>query len=249
MSNSLAPRILAVDDVEMNLEILRDLAAGLNLSIDTASDAASAITLAAKHEYALLLLDLQLPDFNGDELLARIRGGTGKSARTPAFLITGELDHASIPALKAAGFARVYAKPYDFKQLKQAVADMTGAQANTAVITGTSVTEANLDVNQLFDRARAMSAIGHSETFMLKMRELFGKELSERWAEIQRTRDDRALHREALHKLSGSCAMVAAVALENAIAHYREQFDSAGLVAAWQELEACVANYTRALGR
>jgi CheY-like chemotaxis protein len=244
---SAAPRILAVDDVDMNLEILRDLAASLTLEIDTAHTAAQALALAERTAYGLLLLDLQLPDFNGDELLTRIRNGAGLSKRTPAFLITGELDAARVPALKASGFQQIYAKPYEFKQLKAAVAEIVGIRADSQVkqvVQGSTAT-----TGALFDDPRAMAAIGHSETVMLKMRALFGKELSERWNEISVTRTDRAAHREALHKLSGSCAMVAAIALEHAIANYRLHLDDAELASAWQRLEACVLDYLRALGR
>ena len=78
-------RILLVED---DPALLRGLVATLRTAgyaVDTAGDGASAVTLATEEPYALVLLDVGLPDFSGFEVLKRLRD---RGCRTPILMLT-----------------------------------------------------------------------------------------------------------------------------------------------------------------
>ena len=82
-------RILAVDDNEMNLFVLKKFLERMNISADVAENGETALKLTAKNPYALLLLDYKMSDMNGGELLKKIRSQKKAPCQnTPAVVIT-----------------------------------------------------------------------------------------------------------------------------------------------------------------
>ena len=67
------PRILVVDDEPQMHRFLHPTLLASGYSVERADDAATALRLAAAHQPALVLLDLGLPDLDGQEVLVRLR--------------------------------------------------------------------------------------------------------------------------------------------------------------------------------
>ncbi|MEI7431772.1 MAG: response regulator, partial [Betaproteobacteria bacterium] len=65
--------ILLVDDEPVNLEIAKSLLEGTFLIVDTAEDGVQALGMASEKDYALILMDLQMPNLNGIEATIKIR--------------------------------------------------------------------------------------------------------------------------------------------------------------------------------
>jgi len=82
-------RILAVDDTEDNLELIRDLFADLPYELDTARDAKTAMDLAREVVPDLFILDVQMPEMDGYELCQRLREGPD-TQRTPIIFLTAQ---------------------------------------------------------------------------------------------------------------------------------------------------------------
>ena len=66
-------RLLMVDDNLKNLSATKGYLQANGLEVDTTSSPQEALSLVSKDEYALVLLDFQMPEMNGDELAAKIR--------------------------------------------------------------------------------------------------------------------------------------------------------------------------------
>ena len=70
------PKILLVDDLPANLDILVELLRDFQADLVTASSGKMALELTREHEFALILLDVQMPDLDGFEtakiILSRI---------------------------------------------------------------------------------------------------------------------------------------------------------------------------------
>ena len=66
--------ILIVDDKPANLLALRKILAKPELNIIEASSGNEALSLLLKHDFALILLDVQMPDMDGFEAAEIIRG-------------------------------------------------------------------------------------------------------------------------------------------------------------------------------
>ncbi len=67
------PKILLVDDKKPNLIALSAILEGSDRVLYTATSGISALELVQKHEFALFLLDVQMPLMNGFELAERLR--------------------------------------------------------------------------------------------------------------------------------------------------------------------------------
>ncbi len=70
-------RILLVDDEPINLEVAQCLLEGAGLIVDTAGDGVQAIERARQVDYALILMDVQMPKLNGLDATRDIRGISG----------------------------------------------------------------------------------------------------------------------------------------------------------------------------
>jgi len=94
-----AAAILAVDDVPANLLALSGIIEPLGERFATAKSGREALALAARDAFALILLDVRLPDMDGFETLSQLRA-IPHAQHTPVILLTAyelstqALDHA-----------------------------------------------------------------------------------------------------------------------------------------------------------
>ena len=73
MSEEAPINFLLVDDVPQNLEALEALLANDGLRLVKAQSGAQALELMLEHEFALALLDVQMPEMDGFELAEIMR--------------------------------------------------------------------------------------------------------------------------------------------------------------------------------
>jgi CheY-like chemotaxis protein len=127
-ANSL--RVLAVDDHEDTLRVLRRLLKLLGYSLATAGSAGAALNYAMTNEFDVLLSDIGLPDENGLDLLRKLK----KVRDVPAIAISGYGSATDIQNSLDAGFYAHLVKPLDCDLLhttiQKAVRD-GGSQAAT----------------------------------------------------------------------------------------------------------------------
>ena len=97
---------------------------GLQLCI--ASDGESALREAGRALPHLLLLDMNLPDLKGAELLARLRALPGLAA-VPAVAVSADAMPQDIERARAAGFMAYWTKPLDVDQVHADVVRLLSA--------------------------------------------------------------------------------------------------------------------------
>lgn len=71
------PTILVIEDHEDNRKIMRDLLTNAGYGIIEAVNAAEGVSAAQTEHPALILMDIQLPDFDGYEAARRIKAQPG----------------------------------------------------------------------------------------------------------------------------------------------------------------------------
>ena len=106
-------RVLVVDDEP---QIVRALVVNLKArgyEVDAACDAASGLALAAKQPPDVVILDLGLPDMDGSEVIAGLRGWTA----APIIVLSGRTDQPQKIAALDAGADDYVTKPFDVEEL------------------------------------------------------------------------------------------------------------------------------------
>ena len=105
-------RILLVEDDPLNREIAALLLGQVGLETDSAEDGEIAVTLAAKGNYALILMDMQMPVMGGLDATRLIRA-SGTAHRIPIVAITANAFSEDRERCLAAGMDDFIAKPFN----------------------------------------------------------------------------------------------------------------------------------------
>lgn len=87
-NKALKPRVLVVDDEQAALILMKKVIQKLDCEVVVATNGWDAITLAKENLFALIILDVLMPDINGYETLVRIKSST-INKETPVFFMTG----------------------------------------------------------------------------------------------------------------------------------------------------------------
>ena len=104
--------VLLVEDDALNREIAALLLAQVGLDIDPAEDGDIAVALAAKRNYALILMDMQMPVMGGIEATQRIRA-MERGRQVPIVAITANAFAEDRARCLAAGMDDFIAKPFN----------------------------------------------------------------------------------------------------------------------------------------
>jgi signal transduction histidine kinase len=96
MPHEVLSKLLLVDDLPENLFALEALVRGEGRQVFQAGSAEQALALLLEHEFALALIDVQMPGMNGFELAEMMRG-TGRTRHIPIIFVSAagrELNYA-----------------------------------------------------------------------------------------------------------------------------------------------------------
>jgi len=108
-------RALVIEDEEAIAELNKRLLELEGFLVDIALTASEGRRLARAHDYALITLDMMLPDGNGLAVLKVIREG---DKTTPVLIVSGMNDVAITVGALDAGADDYLHKPYDAKELR-----------------------------------------------------------------------------------------------------------------------------------
>jgi adenylate cyclase len=106
------PRILAVDDVASNLEILQVRLEAQGYEVITASDGEEALAKIREFEPDLVLLDIMMPKLDGIEVVKRLKQDASLSF-LPVILVTAKADTRDVVIGLEAGADDYLTKPFE----------------------------------------------------------------------------------------------------------------------------------------
>jgi DNA-binding response OmpR family regulator len=141
-------RILVVDDDRAILKLIARVLRDESYAIDEASTGEEARTLALVNEYDGIILDLQLGDRHGFEILQELRRN---GRRTPVLLYSGRSDTDSIVRGLDAGADDYVVKPVSNEELRARVRTLVRRGASGSRV-AEQVTAGNLTLNRLTRR-------------------------------------------------------------------------------------------------
>ena len=112
-------RVLVVDDDPIIRELLETILKMQELTVDVADGGARAVELLGENHYAVVLLDLMMPDIDGFSILDRIHHGEVISP--PVVLVVTAADRSTIDRLDAQRIHGVVRKPFDPEEIARLV--------------------------------------------------------------------------------------------------------------------------------
>ncbi len=113
-------RILVVDDVEMNLKVMRGLLKETLIQVDTAASGRDCLALAKEKSYDIIFLDHMMPEMDGVETLRHMRRTPcAANASTPVVMLTANAILGAREEYLKAGFSDYLTKPVREEELKE----------------------------------------------------------------------------------------------------------------------------------
>jgi len=106
--------VLVVDDLEVNLQVFKQIVARWGIVPDVASSGAMAIQMAQEKEYQLFFLDLMMPEMDGIETAIELK----KMTDAPMILLTADASDETKRRSIEAGLADYMSKPIENARLE-----------------------------------------------------------------------------------------------------------------------------------
>ena len=111
--------VIAIDNDEVLLLMLKEMYAQERTHCDTCTDAAELMEMIRRKEYSLLLTDLNMPEINGFELLELLRTSNVGNSKTIPVVVTTASGSCSKVELIGRGFAGCLLKPFSISELME----------------------------------------------------------------------------------------------------------------------------------
>ncbi len=114
--------ILAVDDLYVNLLVIKNMLKETKVQIDTAMSGAEAIELCEKNKYDLILMDHMMPQMDGVEAYGKLRADEKTlNSQTPVIMLTANALAGIREKYMNVGFADYLSKPVRGKTLEETI--------------------------------------------------------------------------------------------------------------------------------
>ena len=208
--------LLVVEDNVVNQELLRGMLARLGYGADIAVNGDAALEALATRDYALVLMDCQMPEMDGYAASRAIRDGRGhcdsgvRDRGIPIIAMTAHPHRADRVRCLAAGMSDYLPKPIDAAELEAMLTKWLPETA-TAARRGSAFTAANVR-DTVLDLASLRRRLGNDEALLAAVIETFLRDTPARLgalgAAIARGASEE-VHRQA-HQLKGAAANIGA---------------------------------------
>lgn len=105
--------ILAIDDIDVNLDIVKHLLLQTKVNVDTALSGAEGLSMLKKKQYDVILMDHMMPEMDGVECLNHLRNDEDQTLnrQTPVIMTTANASHGAGDWYIEQGFSDYISKP------------------------------------------------------------------------------------------------------------------------------------------
>lgn len=114
-----AHRLLLVEDNKINQQLAMVLLKRMGFTVDLAENGKLAVAAAQATSYALILMDVQMPEMDGLQATHCIRTGQGLNSQTPIIALTANAMASDQDACRAVGMSDFLSKPISRVLLEQ----------------------------------------------------------------------------------------------------------------------------------
>lgn len=110
-------KILVVDDNKINVKVAIKALQDFNVEIDEAYSGEECLEKVKNKTYDLILMDIMMPNMNGEETLANLK--RIKNFNTPVIAVTADVETGAEEKYLNQGFTSYIAKPFTKEQIKE----------------------------------------------------------------------------------------------------------------------------------
>ncbi len=165
-------RILVAEDIEVNRYVLREVLERAGYNVVTAHNGKQALDCLEEEAFDLCVVDMQMPELTGIDVVNLIKLGDGFNTDTPFIVLTANATLDAKQQCDAANVDAYLTKPIDMPLLLQTIDDLIGDELESmtseeVVNSDTLVMQSNEILNhKVLDQ---LSALGNSPDFIEKL--------------------------------------------------------------------------------
>ena len=165
------PKILIVDDLPQNLYVLKRLLVALDVEVIQATNGPDALGLALENDFCVAIVDIQMPEMNGYELVELLRGNASTASLPVIFVSAVYSDEIHYRKAYDSGAVDFINKPYLPEVLISKVTvfvDLYNQRRRLEVLVD-DLNRANLMLNKRALQIETSSQVGQQVTGLLDL--------------------------------------------------------------------------------
>ena len=221
-------RILLVDDNSINQEIILGILENSGIHVDVANNGQEAVEQFKRHEYELILMDIQMPVMNGYEATMIIRES---NPDVPVIALTANAMKEDVERTTAAGMNEHLNKPIDINKLYETLLKYISPKVDSY--------DATIDTDALtlpdfkyIDTELGVEHMGGNVSLYLTIL----KDFCEQYHEFTFDEEDEKELKMQVHTLKGLSASIGATSLHELVLRMEESYDKELLKLLYLEL-------------
>ena len=183
-------RILVVEDVELNQHLARHIMESWGCVVEIAENGSLAVEKVRKHEYDLVLMDIQMPVMDGMEATRQIRGMADElKSAVPIVALTANAMKSECDAYLKLGMNDCMAKPFEEPMLFRTVSkNIKKVMEMNKVVDAVEIRTAQSS-EKLYDLSMVEAISGGDKSFTKRMLQLFLDTVPATLADIRNASD------------------------------------------------------------
>jgi CheY-like chemotaxis protein len=122
--------VLVAEDNEMNRTLIKEVLSTFGMTSQVVENGKLALQALEQSGFDLVLMDIQMPEMNGDVAIQNIRKSGKTYASIPIVVVTADTMKGMDERYFDAGADRVVPKPIDIDDLRRTIADLFEARAD-----------------------------------------------------------------------------------------------------------------------